>query len=143
MKLALHAPLAAGALAALMASASAFGQQAPATNATAPGQAVASPEADNTRMNRRDRNDASVTPTTQSNESSAVDLVARVRKAIVGDDSLSMKAHNVKIVANQGVVTLRGPVASAQEKARVEAAAARVRGVVRVDDQLDIATDSD
>lgn len=143
MKLASHAPLAAGVLAALMASAPAFGQQAPATNATAPGQTVASPEADNTRMNRRDRNDASLTPTRQSNASAAVDLVARVRKAIVRDDRLSMKAHNVKIIANQGVVTLRGPVANAQEKARVESDAAAVRGVVRVDNQLDIATDSD
>jgi hyperosmotically inducible protein len=61
----------------------------------------------------------------------------------VHDDGLSVKAHNVKVVANNGVVTLRGPVANAQEKARVEQDAARVSGVSRVDNQLDIATDSD
>jgi hyperosmotically inducible periplasmic protein len=71
----------------------------------------------------------------------SVDLVAQVRKAIVGDDNLSMQAHNVKVVVDHGVVTLRGPVASASEKARVGQLAAGVRGVTRVDNQLDIATD--
>ena len=115
-------------------------QTTPAASQTA-GQAVTGSEADNTRMNRRDRNDATKTPTDQSNRSAAVDLVAQVRKAIVHDDSLSAKAHNIKVVANNGVVTLRGPVASADEKARVEKDVAGVSGVSRVDNQLDIDTD--
>ncbi|MEI7037176.1 BON domain-containing protein [Fulvimonas yonginensis] len=146
MKLALPTPLAMGAFAALVASTVAFGQPAtPAQQASAStaGQSTASPKADNSRMNRRDRSDAAVTPMKQSNSSAAVDLVARVRQAIVHDDSLSVKAHNVKVVANGGVVTLRGPVANAQEKARVERDVAGVRGVTRVDNQLDIDTDTD
>jgi osmotically-inducible protein OsmY len=69
-----------------------------------------------------------------------VDLLARVRKAIVHDHGLSMKAHNVKVIANNGVVTLRGPVASEQEKAQVQKDVASVHGVDRVDNQLDIKT---
>ena len=146
MKFALPRPLAVGVFAALAASTGAFAQQAapmssPATSQSAAG--VAGADADNTRLNRRDRNDATTTPTDQSNSSSAVDMVANVRKAIVDDDGLSVKARNVKVVVNNGVVTLRGPVADAQEKARVERDAASVRGVTRVDNQLDIATESD
>ena len=145
MKLALPSPLALGVIAALAIGGAAVGlpaaaQTTPAASQTA-GQAVTGSEADNTRMNRRDRNDATKTPTDQSNRSAAVDLVAQVRKAIVHDDSLSAKAHNIKVVANNGVVTLHGPVASADEKARVEKDVAGVSGVSRVDNQLDIDTD--
>lgn len=146
MKLVLPSPLALGVIAALAVGGAAFAQPLPAQTypaASQPtaGQAVTGSEADNTRLNRRDRNDATTTPTDQSNHSSAIDLVAEVRKAIVHDDSLSMKAHNIKIVANNGVVTLRGPVASADEKTRVEKDAAGVRGVSSVDNQLDVDTD--
>ncbi|UGB37184.1 BON domain-containing protein [Frateuria soli] len=147
MKPALPRPLAVGVFAALAASTGAFAQQAtpmqspPASSQQAGG--VTGEDADNTRLNRRDRNDATTTPMDQSNSSSAIDLVAGVRKAIVDDGKLSVKARNVKVVASNGVVTLRGPVASAQEKARVEQDAASVRGVIRVDNQLDIETDSD
>lgn len=147
MKTALPRPLAVGVFAALVASTGVFAQQAtpmqspPATSQSAGG--VTGDDADNTRLNRRDRNDATATPMDQSNSSSAIDLVAKVRQAIVDDSHLSVKARNVKVVANNGVVTLRGPVASAQEKARVGQDAARVHGVIRVDNQLDIETDSD
>lgn len=145
MKLALPSPLALGVIAALATGGLAFGSPAAAQTSPAASQSASQPvtgsDADNTRLNRRDRNDATKTPTDQSNHSSAVDLVAKVRKAIVHDDSLSMKAHNIKIVANNGVVTLRGPVASADEKARVEKDVAGVRGVSSVDNQLDIDTD--
>jgi osmotically-inducible protein OsmY len=56
----------------------------------------------------------------------------------VADDSLSSNAHNVKIITNGGVVTLRGPVKSVEEKATVEAKARQVAGVVRVDSFLEI-----
>jgi osmotically-inducible protein OsmY len=147
MKVALPRPLAVGVFAALAASAGAFAQQAtPMQSSPAESQSTAGvtgADADNTRLNRRDRNDATATPTDQSNSSAAVDLVSSVRKAIVNDDGLSVSARNVKVMANNGVVTLRGPVANTQEKARVERDAASVRGVSRVDNQLDIATDSD
>jgi len=145
MKLALPRPLAVGVLAALAASTTAFAQQAtpmqqpPASSQSTTG--VTGAGADNTRLNQRDRNDASTTPMDQSNHSSALDLVTQVRRAITDDSGLSVGARNVKVIANNGVVTLRGPVASAQEKARVQQDAAGVNGVTRVDNQLDIATD--
>jgi osmotically-inducible protein OsmY len=145
MKPALPSPLALSVIAALALGSTAFGPPAAAQTSPAASQSASQPvtgsDADNTRVNRRDRNDATKTPTDQSNHSSVVDLVAKVRKAIVHDDSLSVKAHNVKVVANGGVVTLRGPVASADEKARVEKDVSGVRGVSRVDNQLDIDTD--
>jgi len=146
MKLSLPSTFALGVLAALAASTTVSSQQAtPSSRPQSADQSAANPavtgrDADNTRVNKRDRGDASsTTPMDQPNAS--VDLVAEVRKAIVGDDNLSMQAHNVKVIVDHGIVTLRGPVASASEKARVGQLAASVRGVTRVDNQLDIATD--
>jgi len=136
MKLALPSLAAVGLVSAFAASFGALAQQS-----APPDHPVTSQDADNTRTNKRDRNDSSTLPMDQSNSSSNVDLVANVRQAIVGDDNLSVKARNVKVVANDGVVTLRGPVANAQEKARVQQLASGVQGVHRVDNRLDIETD--
>ncbi|MEO7756029.1 MAG: BON domain-containing protein [Dokdonella sp.] len=95
--------------------------------------------ADNTRVNKRDTDHAMATPTDQPNNSADVKFAADVRSAIYKDKTLSTKAHNVKLVAADGVVTLRGPVASADEKAKVEAIVGSVAGVKRVDNQLDVA----
>lgn len=102
-------------------------------------EAVPPTDTDNTRVNKRDRSHETVTPTDQSNDKADIRVAADVRSAIVKDKSLSTKAHNVKIVANGGVVVLRGPVASADEKAKVEKLASSVAGVTRVDNQLDVA----
>ena len=110
----------------------AFAQQ------SAPAAAVSSPSADNTRINRRDRSSETMKPTDQPNDRADIKVAAAVRRAIVKDSSLSMKAHNVKLVAAGGVVTLRGPVANAAEKARVASIAAAVPGVTHVDNQLDV-----
>ncbi len=93
--------------------------------------------ADNTGRNVRDRGDT-VTPTDQGGSAADREVTANIRKAIVDDDRLSTNAHNVKIVTRDGAVTLRGPVKSAEEKAAVAAAAERVAGVKRVDNQLEI-----
>jgi len=98
--------------------------------------------ADNSKMNMRDRADSTVTPMNQSNDSADVKLLAAVRRAIVDDEALSTKAHNVKVMVADGVVTLRGPVDNAKEKAKVAALAGKVSGVSRVDNQLDIKTET-
>jgi len=108
------------------------------TVAAAEKSPVTSDKADNTAMNKRDRSGDSTTSFDQPNNKVDIDLAANVRKAIVGEKSLSTKAHNVKLIASAGVVTLRGPVASADEKAKVDQLAASVAGVTRVDNQLDI-----
>lgn len=99
-----------------------------------------SPDADNTEMNDRDKNGATKTPQDQTNKASDRKLLAAVRSAVVDDKSLSIKAHNIKIMVKGGGVTLRGPVDSAAETAKVEALVKGVKGVTKVDNQLDIKT---
>lgn len=83
--------------------------------ATARGRA-----ADNSAQNERDRTGITITPVEQSHETPDVELAARIRRALIADDALSFDAKNVKVVAESGQVTLRGPVENAAEKARVE-----------------------
>jgi hyperosmotically inducible protein len=72
------------------------------------------------------------------NGKSDLQLTASIRRSIVADDSLSTYAHNVKIVVQNGVATLGGPVRTAEEKAAIEAKAAAVVGQDHVVDQIEI-----
>ncbi|HET9991071.1 MAG TPA: BON domain-containing protein [Kofleriaceae bacterium] len=94
--------------------------------------------ADNTAQNQRDKN---VVPTADQagQNKSDIDVAQQVRKAIVGDGSLSTNAHNCKVIVKDGVVTLTGPVASADEKTKIDNLATGVAGVTKVVNQLDIA----
>jgi hyperosmotically inducible protein len=93
---------------------------------------------DNTARNKRDRNDATVTPPDQSNESSDLELTAKIRRAVMDADGLSFTARNVKIIATGGQVTLRGPVKTPAEKSRVEDVARKAAGAARVVSQLEV-----
>lgn len=95
------------------------------------------PKADNTKINQRDRQGGQTTAFDQPNDAEDIKVAAAVRKAIVGDDSLSLSAHNVKFIASDGTVILRGPVKDDAEKARVEAIVKAVPGVANVQNQLD------
>jgi hypothetical protein len=108
------------------------------TSGTAGAKPVAGAQADNTGVNERDRDGGTLTPPDQLENKADLALVEKVREALVGDDALSMNAKNVKVIVQNGVVTLRGPVASLAEKASVEAKAKAISGVVRVDNQLDV-----
>ena len=126
----------------VLGGAGALAADRPADNAmTAPAaQSVATPKADNTDMNVRDKSGATLTPQKQTNREADRKLLAAVRRAVVGDKTLSTSAHNVKIVARSGVVTLRGPVSSEDEKGRIANLAQEVTGVVSVENQLDVKT---
>ena len=100
----------------------------------------ATPTADNTHMNARDQGNTADTAQSQSNAKADRELLAAVRRSVVKDKSLSTTAHNVKIMASNGVVTLRGPVKSDAEKAQVETLAKQVAGVTSVQNNLDIKT---
>ena len=95
--------------------------------------------ADNTGKNVRDRDENALTADQQSNSAGDVDITREIRRQIVEDKSLSTNAHNVKIVTVDGVVTLRGPVASSQEKAVIAETAKKVTGVNKVDNRLEVA----
>lgn len=96
--------------------------------------------ADNTGKNERDRNDATKTAGDQSENEADRKITQEVRKSIVGDDKLSTNAQNVKIITNDGQVTLRGPVKTEDEKKAIEGKAKQVAGVKNVDNQLEIAS---
>jgi hyperosmotically inducible periplasmic protein len=62
----------------------------------------------------------------------------KIRQAITSDEALSTNGQNVKIIASDGKVTLRGPVKSAKEKADIAAKATQIAGVKQVDNQLEV-----
>ena len=97
-------------------------------------------EADNSGRNVRDRNDQNKTTGDQSENEADRTITQNIRRAVTADDSLSTNAKNVKIITNDGTVTLRGPVKSEKEKAEIEAKAKQVAGVKRVDNQLEVAS---
>jgi osmotically-inducible protein OsmY len=93
---------------------------------------------DNTGRNVRDRGGDTMTPVDQSNDKADLNLTQEIRKAIMADDSLSTNAKNVKIITANGIVTLRGPVNTTQEKATIEAKAQSIAGANNVDSQLEL-----
>ena len=76
---------------------------------------------DNSGVNVRDRANDAMTAGEQSGTKGDLDLTARIRQSIVKDDSLSMMAHNVKIISVNGAVTLRGPVYQADGQQPIQA----------------------
>jgi lipid-binding SYLF domain-containing protein len=94
--------------------------------------------ADNTANNKPSHAGSGATAGQQGNGKTDVQLAASIRHSVVADGSLSTYAHNVKIVVQNGVATLKGPVRTEDEKAAVEAKAAAVVGQDHVVDQMEI-----
>jgi hyperosmotically inducible periplasmic protein len=99
-------------------------------------------ETDNTKMNERDREEPRLTADQQSENEADRKLSASIRKAITDDDSMSTYAKNVKIISQNGTVTLKGPVRSETEKKAVEAAAKKAAGNAKVTSELTIEPES-
>jgi osmotically-inducible protein OsmY len=85
-------------------------------------------EPDNTKVNKRDRDRSEPTADQQKGNVSDRDLTKRIRQSIMADKSLSTYAHNVKVISQNGVVTLKGPVRSEDEKKAIESKAMEVVG---------------
>jgi hyperosmotically inducible periplasmic protein len=96
--------------------------QQPAPDNTKKNKDQTSPTADQQKMNASDR-----------------EITQKIRKAINEDKSLSTYAHNIKIITQDGKVTLRGPVRSEDEKNSLQAKAVAVAGQENVTNQLEIA----
>lgn len=92
---------------------------------------------DNTRINLRDRNPDAITPEDQSESYTDRTITQRIRQAIMADDSISMNGKNIKIITNNGVVTLRGPVLNEREKKAIALKINGLPGVIRVSNQLE------
>ena len=99
---------------------------------------AASSALENTEVNVRDKDNTTLTPEDQKETKKDIRITAHIRKAVVRDKSLSIDAQNAKIITRSGVVTLRGPVANEAESKRLEKIAKKTRGVVKVDNQLEI-----
>ncbi len=95
---------------------------------------------DNTKVNTRDRAKGAVTADQQKENAGDRELTQKIRKSLMADKSLSTYAHNVKVVAQGGQVTLKGPVRTEDEKRNVEAKAVEVAGAGHVVNQISIAT---
>jgi hyperosmotically inducible protein len=94
---------------------------------------------DNTKVNKADRAPSQPTADQQKNNTSDLDMTQTIRRAIMADKSLSTYAHNVKIITQNGKVTLRGPVRTDAEKASVQAKAADVAGAPNVTNEVSVA----
>ena len=100
---------------------------------------LAQTPADNTKVNTRDRAKGAVTADQQKDNAADRDLTQKIRKALMQDKSLSSYAHNVKVIAQRGNVTLKGPVRSADEKTTVETKAVEVAGAGHVVNEMSVA----
>jgi len=89
---------------------------------------------DNTKVNKQ----AQPTADQAKNNKSDRELMREIRQAVVKDSSLSTYAHNIKIVASQGKVTLRGPVDSEEEKKNIESKATEIAGSGNVTNMLSV-----
>ena len=91
---------------------------------------------DNTKKNKDQ-----TSPTADQQKANPTDraITQKIRKAVHDDNSLSTYAHNIKIITQDGKVTLRGPVRSEDEKNSLQAKAVTVAGQDNVTNQLEIA----
>ena len=97
----------------------------------------ASVDRDNTAVNERDQNDSAKTPIDQNENQADIDITAKIRSRVV-ETEMSVNAQNVKIITQDGKVTLRGPVKTEAEKRQIEAIAHDIAGSDKVDSQLEV-----
>jgi len=99
------------------------------------------PASDNTKVNKRDRSKTEPTADQAKNTVNDRDIMQKIRKAVMDEKSFSTYAHNVKIISQQGKVTLKGPVRSDDEKNKIENLATDVAGAGNVTSQLTVKPD--
>ena len=97
------------------------------------------PAPDNTKNNQGDASKDAITADQQKMNPADRNTTKQIRKSIMQDKSLSTYAHNIKIITQDGKVTLKGPVRSADDKANIEAKAVAVAGADNVTNHLRVA----
>ncbi len=95
-------------------------------------------KADNSAVNKRDKQAYEYTADKQGDSKTDVEITKKIRQALIEDDSLSTYAKNIKIITRGGEVTLKGPVRSSQEQNALLQKARDVAGVSGVNNQIDI-----
>lgn len=94
---------------------------------------------DNTRTNKRDTQKGEPTADQQKMNPTDRELTRKIRASVMDDKALSTYAHNIKIIAQDGKVTLKGPVRTEKEKAEIEAKASAVAGAGNVTNEIEVA----
>jgi osmotically-inducible protein OsmY len=94
--------------------------------------------ADNTKVNSRDRKKGAVTAGQQKENQGDRELTANIRKALMDNKELSTYAHNVKVVSRDGMVTVKGPVRSQEDKKTVESIATEIAGTGKVKSMISV-----
>ena len=94
-------------------------------------------DASNTGINKRDRNDKTLTPMDQKNNQSDLNITQEIRQALMKDE-FSMDAKNIKVITRNGAVTLRGPVKTASELEKINVLVKAVPGIKSLDNQLQV-----
>jgi hyperosmotically inducible periplasmic protein len=90
--------------------------------------------ADNTGANKQNN----TTADQQKNDPADRELAQKIRQSINSDKSISTDGHNVKVIVRDGMVTLKGPVKSEEEKRNIDGKAADLAGADKVSDKLTV-----
>ena len=67
-----------------------------------------------------------------------LEVSRRIREDLMKDAELSTYAHNIKIIASHGKVTLKGPVHTKEEKESILKYARAVAGAGNVINRIDV-----
>ena len=94
-------------------------------------------DASNTGINKRDRDDKTLTPMDQKNNASDLKITQEIRQALMKDE-FSMDAKNIKVITQNGAVTLRGPVKTAAELEKIGVLVKAMPGIKSIDNQLQV-----
>jgi hyperosmotically inducible periplasmic protein len=97
------------------------------------------PAPDNTKTNQGDANKGATTADQQKMNPADRATTKQIRSALMQDKTLSTYAHNIKIITQDGHVTLKGPVRSEDEKTAIGEKATQVAGAGNVTNHLRIA----
>jgi len=102
----------------------------------------ANTDADNTKINKRDRASDELTADQQAYNTSDTSITRRIRQDIMADTNLSTNAQNIKIISVNGKVTLKGAVQTAQEQTSIMEYARRVAGAPNVINEISVVADN-
>jgi len=94
---------------------------------------------DNTKTNQGDANQGATTADQQKMNPADRATTKQIRSALTQDKTLSTYAHNIKIITQDGHVTLKGPVRTEDEKTAIGEKATQVAGAGNVTNHLKVA----
>lgn len=99
-----------------------------------PAQTTTSAQPDNSAHNKAHAKTADQ----QSHNAGDREITRKIRRSVIADKSLSIYGHNVKIITQDGAVTLKGPVHTDAEKQSIGAKAEEVAGQGKVTNNLTV-----